>query len=305
MKVSFKGIFSLALLTSVILSIGLASCNKDKVYDDPDIQFVQEEGFIYTDTVIALGKDIKIGIYMKSNSNQPITHFNRTIDRDGDVSTLENPLFDEELTITTTEPKGIAETEVWSFYCRDRDGRQSETISLTISLEGGALFGDIRIIEELEFGAQSNEEDGSFYSLADEKLYNLTDAYANQGKVDLLYYYDNVDADENTISSPGASISSSIFSGQMGLANWTVRNTTRFIRMGEITRQEFEACANDSLILANTFDFETGNRKAKNLAEGDIYAFVTDKGIQGLFMVKDVEGQETGNTRISLKIKDE
>jgi len=305
MKLSFKSIFSLSILASVLLSIGIASCKKDEVYGDPDISFVREEGFIYSDTSIALNEDIKIGIFMKSNSNKPITHFNRTIDRDGDVSTLENPIFDDELTITTTEPKSLAETEIWSFYCRDRDGRQSETISLTISLEGGAVFGDITVVDELEFGAQDNEEDGSFYSLAENTLYNLTDAYANQGKVDLLYYFDNVDADENTISSPGASIATSIFAGQMGLVNWTIRRTTRFMQLESISREEFEACANDSLILANTFDFETGKRKAKNLAAGHIYAFVTEGGRQGLFMVKDVEGQEAGNIRISIKMTDE
>ena len=305
MNTLHRSIIPHILLIAGLMAVAFSACKKEENYDVPDISFVMEEGFIHTDTSMALGEEIKIGVYMKSNSDQPIVHFNRTIDRDGDVSTLENPLFDEELTITTSEAKGLAETEVWSFYCRDRDGRESATISLTIGLKGGAVFGDIREYEEIEFGAQENGQDGSFFSLEEGNLYDLTDAYANQGKIDLLYYYDNVDSDENTIASPGANISTSIFAGQMGLVNWTIRNTSRFVKRDNISQEEFEACANDSLIIANTFDFETGKRKAKNLASGHIYSFVTENGKQGLFMVKGVEGEETGKIRVSIKMMDE
>lgn len=139
MEKYFKWMLPLIIAAALMLWFSASSCTKENNFTEPSIEFMDGEGFVFSDTTIGLNEQIKIGLRIKSNSDSQIVHLNRTIDRDGVISTLETALFDMELIITTAEPKGLAETEIWSFYCRDRDGRQSDTISLTVSLEGGPL----------------------------------------------------------------------------------------------------------------------------------------------------------------------
>ena len=159
-------------------------------------------------------------------------------------------------------------------------------------------------IADIEFGAQGNTEKGQFYSLQKEKMMTQTEAYLDQGRIDLLYYYDTVDEDEHTIASPGANIDPSIFGGgDYSVTGWGTKNTARFIE-ANISEDEFFASTNDSLILANTFDFNSGKRKAKKLAAGKIFSFVTDTQLKGLFLVKDVQGEENGSIKIDVKLID-
>lgn len=198
--------------------------------------------------------------------------------------------------------KSVAEWEVWNITARDRNRKESNTISLKIYLEESSSHGDITHITSVTFGFQENNEFDGFYSLSNQAIYNLEEAFSIQENIHLLSFYDNTSEDEHTISSPGANIPEEIYEGAHGVEDWDIRNTTRFI-LSDITEEDFDLCANDSLIYATTFAFETGKRKAKNLTEKDIYAFVSDQGNFGLFKVKSLAGNEAGNVEIEIKMK--
>ena len=94
-----------------------------------------------------------------------------------------------------------------------------------------------------------------------------------------------------------------VYPGTTGITNSAIRNTTRFGLQENITSGQFDLCRNDSLILSNTFEFESGFRKAKNLAGNQIYSFVTNSGLKGLFKVLEVRGESEGDIAIAIKIK--
>jgi len=153
-------------------------------------------------------------------------------------------------------------------------------------------------------GAQNAGIEG-FYSLENELSYQISDAHAIQESINLLYYYDFLQDEDNVIASPGANIDASVFNdATYGPENWQVRNTTRFEKKsGELTTDEFLSSANDSLILSHTFDFSSGKRKSKNLVAGDIYAFVTDENHRGLIHVVEVIGTDEGTVEFEIKMQ--
>ena len=295
--------FFLMSVTVALVAAIIVSCTEPKEFPPPTIEFITEPGYVYQDTSIALDEDIRFGFKMESQSSGALVHFNETINRDGEEKSHDYTLYSKSETLVNTYSKSMAETETWSFYCRDRDGRKSEVISVTITLGEGTGFSGISFIEDVEFGGQDNTAKGQFYSLQQEKMMTLSEAYLDQGRIDLVYYYDTVDEDENTIASPGANISEAIYGGDYAITRWTTKNTARFIE-ADISVEEFEASRNDSLILANTFDFNSGKRKAKKLAAGKIFSFVTDTQLKGMFHVKEVVGLEEGSIIIDVKLID-
>jgi hypothetical protein len=286
-----------------VLFMLLEGCRTEvPFYPNPDIRFVDVPGYLDHDTTLLLHDTVRVGLVAMTGSNHELTHLHITIRRDTVATHIDTGLFTNELDYSRAIIKGIAASETWSFYVRDRDSRKSDEISISLHLDTASTWSPVDHLPSVVMGAQANTNTGSFYSLTAQQTRNLEDAFADQASINLLYYDEPVSGDENTIASPGANVDASIFTGIQGLSNWTVRNTTRFLFEADIVPEEFDNCLNDSLILANTFDFETGKRKAKNLKPGQVYAFVTDSGRKGLFKVVDVEGREEGFVEISIKM---
>lgn len=296
-----KLIIASILLTACYFIIGCRQ--EDPSYPVPSIQFVTGPSVGSPDTTLLLNDTIRIGLTASTNSDVKLTHLHTTVIRDSAIAGIDTALYTQKLDYERLIVKGIARNETWIFYVRDRDGRKSREISITLKLDPASIFGNIRYIPSLTFGAQENPRAGSFCSLTSGLVYSLEEAFENQELISLLYYYDLLETDENIIASPGANIDPSFFAGPTGLQAWTTKNTTRFIYQGNITPEEFDLSQNDSLILSNTFEFENGKRKAKNLAPGQVYSFATDGGLKGLFKVKDMVDKETGTIEISIKMK--
>ncbi|MFC2111090.1 hypothetical protein ACFLQ5_01420 [Bacteroidota bacterium] len=167
--------------------------------------------------------------------------------------------------------------------------------------DSSSSFGNIKYYNNVELGAQNNIT-GSFYSLYDDSVYNLTNAYANQNKIDVCYYYDLINTDENTIASAGANIDASVYPGPNALANWSIKRTSRFKTSG-ISGNDFLTANNDSLLIVE-YGQSDGTRKAKNLKSGDIFSFKNEDGKIGLFKVNSVNGTDAGTINISIKVQE-
>jgi len=275
-------------------------CEKEKTnHPPPTINFDMDSGFVYTDTVLNLGESFKVGINA-SNPNVNLTNFLIKVETDTLEVFLDSGMNTPTLNYEKTLVKGIKDSEKWIFIIRDRDGKSSE-ISFNILLDSTSTYGNINYFPIIELGAQSNSI-GSFYSLAEDSVYNLEEAFANQNKIDLCYYYDFIDTDENTIASPGANIDDSVYPGESGLINWTTRRTSRY-KLTNISEEDFLNAANDSLLLA-AYGQSEGNRKAKNLKGGNIFSFKNQDGNVGLFKVNSVLGTDAGTVNISVKVQE-
>ena len=288
------------------LSLFIISCNKtEPSYPAPEIHFITTDGFTFADTTLLLGAKVKIGFSAGTNSPDALTHINITSLRDTVLTSFDTGIYNNQFDYILNLSKGVALEEKWQFYVRDREGRRSETIEIRLKKDSASIFQNIRILDPVILGAQNNENTGSFFSFTNETVYPLQTAFGMQDQIHLLYFYDLIEADQHTISSPGANIDASVFPGESGISNWTVRNTLRFLQMENLLVSDFENCRNDSLIEFNTFVFTSGYRKAKNLVPGNIYAFVSDTGRKGLFLVKSVDGNETGSIEIAIKMEEE
>ncbi len=286
-------IFTLAL--TVIIG-----CEKETInHPPPTINFVTDTGYVYTDTILALGETFKVGI-IAENPNVNLTNFIIKVESDTLEVFLDSGMNTPTLNYKKTLVKGIKDSEKWIFIIRDRDGKSDE-ISFNILMDSSSTYGNINYFQSIDLGAQNNST-GSFYSLDEDSVYNLETAFNNQNKIDLCYFYDFIDIDENTIASPGANIDESVYPGESGLLNWSTRRTSRF-KIANISEEDFLNATTDSLLLA-VYGQSEGNRKAKNLQDGIIISFKNEDAKVGLFMVNSVEGTDAGTINISIKVQE-
>jgi hypothetical protein len=297
-------ISKIALLLLVFL-LGFGGCHKPEPYfPSPSIAFDATNEYVSGDTTLLLGAKIKIRIVASTNSDVALTHLNITGIRDSVITSFDTGIYENTFDYSFAISKGIALKEEWQFYVRDRQGRKSETLNFILLKDSASIFGEIEHVNSLVLGAQNNITTGNFYSFETGLIYSLAEAFNFQPKINLVYFYDLIETDANTIASPGANIDETVYGGEFGIANWTIRNTVRFKLESDLTVADFDRCMNDSLIVTNTFVFSSGNRKAKNLAPGIIYSFVTDTDRKGLLMVKEVRDMNDGQVTFDIKMED-
>ncbi len=287
------------LATAALLM--MSSCTKDAVeHPPPSIQFVLGEGYVSKDTTIAFGSPFRIGI-QASNPSVNLTNF--IIKLEGEIleTVLDSGMNTPSLSYEKTWLKGLEEKEIWRFIIRDRDGKSSE-ISVAVSKSPDTQFGPVHYAQDIHLGAQLHDA-GSFFSLTSYEVYDLEQAFLNQTIMDLCYYYDFIDTDENTVASPGANIDETVYPGEHGLIHWDTRRTARFKKI-DITADDFYAATNDSLLVVS-YGQSDGNRKAKNLTAGDIFSFKNEDGRMGMFLVNFTSGTDQGDIRLDIKIQDQ
>lgn len=174
----------------------------------------------------------------------------------------------------------------------------------------------------VKLGAQSNTTIGAFYSISENKVYTQDEALLNQGKIDLLCFYEHTDTRVNdmTISSPGANITG-IFTDDNGdeyFTSWTTKNLSTITPTSlsssvsplpdntpTITTETFDQIKQGDAIIETYFNstLTSSNKKAKVLAVGDIYAFKTQDGTYGLFKVTEISDPQDANGWIKFELK--
>ncbi|MGC9375578.1 MAG: hypothetical protein ACP5DQ_11130 [Bacteroidales bacterium] len=155
-------------------------------------------------------------------------------------------------------------------------------------------------------GAQNNTTTGGFYSIVNDQVYTLEDAFANQELIDFLCFYELTETHANytTIASPGANIKE-IFAGNYDFENWDTTKTTYLYQLEEteFTPEQFDALTKTDEIIESLYDAENAKRKAKDLKVDDIYAFQTEDGAYGIFKVTAVTQGEDGSVEFKYIIK--
>jgi hypothetical protein len=206
----------------------------------------------------------------------------------------------ESIKISKILTKGVYDSEKWTFIVIDKNGGNA-SVSFITTKDPNSQFGNIRHLDAT-MGAQGSTLYGSFLSLNSGRYFFLDSAFAHQDSIEMCYYYDITSTDANTIASPNANIDPSIFTGAYALANWTLKNETRYFKT-TLTYADFTAAVNDSLLLMSYSEIN-GKRKAKNLLAGDIYSFKTAHNKYGLFHVQQVVGLDTGSVIVNILMQE-
>jgi hypothetical protein len=284
------------LLAGIILFF--ISCRKEEPpVNPPHIAFINDSGYADHDTTLIIGDRIKVGISSIATGSN-ITFFQITCNNGTRLTLLDSGLNRPELNYSLTIIKSPSLFEKWTFLVMDRD-RNKDSIQILLLKSDSSHYGGIKTYTDIFLGAQENISTGSFLSFSDGSVFNLEEAYANQPFIDLVYYYGQYDC---TLSSPNEAEAPAIFTGPHGIANWAIKNETRYDTTA-VTPQAFDEAANDSLLLS-VYEPTAGKRKAKYIAPGMVISFKSPAGKIGLIKIITIEPGTDGSMRCSIKIQE-
>ncbi|MBL7138597.1 MAG: hypothetical protein ISS17_07475 [Bacteroidales bacterium] len=258
--------------------------------------FQTDSGFVSKDTTLAIGQTIMVGIEAQG-AGANITYFHIGWTTGQEQTLLDSGMNQPVLTYKIFITKTASETETWKFLVMDRK-RNFNTIALTLTRSSSSQYGPILTYSDILLGAQANPDAGSFFSIRATHSYFQDEAYQHQDSIDLIYYFDQYDA---TLSSPAEADAPAIFSGPTGLANWTIKNETRYDTT-EFAPSDFDLSADDSLILA-AYEPVNLKRKAKFILPGMVISFRDPNGKLGLILVKEVIPGSAGQVLMDIKIQ--
>jgi len=284
------------LLLTAITGLSQA-CQKEEGNSPPLIRLIKETGYIHSDTNIAPGNEFRVKVLMQK-SDLNLTNFLIDVYTDTVSHYLDTGMNTAYVMWEGLFIKTLAPIEDWRFTIRDRLGNASYT-SISIGIDTSGAYQPLIEYSPINLGAQENPQKEACYDISDSSSYFYMDAAGDadiQSGIDLIYYYYGIE-DFNTIASPGANIEDGIF--DISIADWSIRNTSRFLKT-VIDPDEFMEACNDSIIIANYNEGEA-KRKAKNLAPDDIYTFRTQSGRLGMFLVMEVNGTTAGDIVIQIK----
>jgi len=146
-------------------------------------------------------------------------------------------------------------------------------------------------------GAQSNMTDGSYLYAVEGTVANQTTADANQGSVDIVYYYGA--SNFATLVAPN-DVTINGGAGNLTLCqSWTTKNATKF-GVSTLTATEFDAINNDTELYSISGLTAT---KLIDLAIGDVISFTTVEGKNGLIKVTALTTGLSGAITITVKVQ--
>lgn len=285
---------TLFLISILYLSF---SCSKNPSSDPPGISFLRDSGFVYRDTSLIIGARVRVGVTALAAGGN-ITFFQVSCDNGKKQILLDSGLNHAGLTYSLAIIKSASSSERWTFLVMDRN-RNKDSISIVLGKSDSSHYGKILSYPDLLLGAQENTSNGSFLSFPGGQIYTLDEAYLNQSAVDLVYYFGPYEA---TLSSPNEAEAPAYFTGTHGIANWTVKNETRYDTTS-LSPFQYDEARNDSLLLA-VYEPAAGKRKAKFVSPGMVISFKNAAGKIGLIKISAVEPGPSGSIRCSLKVQE-
>lgn len=282
----------LLMITFGIVLLSIASgCKKEAEPIPPLLQLLKGVSVISGDTAAGQGDSLCFQVNTVAGSD-PIVLYKIFINGQ---SYKDSTMNSQGFVLTEHLLKGTDTLEEIRFMVRDRYSREA-SVTVKVTLEGGVTWGPVVYYTGITLGAQNFASQGGFYSIQGNQVFTLAQAFGQQQLIDLLYYYEA--GDDNTIASPGANLSASLFTGPYALANWTTLRTTRFKKIN-LSASDFSSCSNDSLLITS-YGTTEGNRKSKNLASGHYYSFLTEDHRYGIFRVTSVTGTDSGTILIDM-----
>ncbi|MCX6226976.1 MAG: hypothetical protein NTV01_19875, partial [Bacteroidia bacterium] len=280
----------------------IISCSKDNGdtdNGDPTIKFVPGPGFTGRDTMMMVNDLLTVTLEVNWNGTDVLDSLVvklNDISRQAFAVSGEKAVLDLHL-----PPKGIDETEKWTFVILDKKGNQSG-ISLKLTKNPASEFGAVKYISPVVLGAQNNIVKAAFISFQTDiaTTYNLDQAFINQAKIDLTFYDDQ--STHSTLASPGSDLPDSLYPGSRNIALWSVRNISRFLK-SNMTLEDFNTLSNDAKIVMGWSDTQSVS-KAGDLKVNDIWLVKLQSGKKGAILVKRLVAGDVGEIEFAIKIQE-
>jgi hypothetical protein len=295
-----KPIFNIYIFKALLLICicYFQACKKDESSNliPPHIELKTTGIYTSNDTTLAEGSLICIGIKAMSNGGENLCNL---IVKSNNSQVLIDygfnaPSLDKDIIVH----KNADSLQKISIIIRNKNGG-CDSLMLLLHKNGSAYKSVLSYT--LTLGGQLNTNLHSFASFSNGLVYSLATASQNQALIDILYYYSAENLEYNCLSSPGGNVTG-IFSGSNAPEFWNTKNTTYFSRsIINIPLSAFDNAQNDSIIIANIFT--NGGRKAKALANNQIWGIQTASGKFGLLKVIAVNGLESGSITFSIKLQ--
>ena len=114
-----------------------------------------------------------------------------------------------------------------------------------------------------------------------------------------MYYYGVTNL--ATLASPNDATVTDIFSSGNGPASWSVRNDTRFAKVSLLSGTTWDAITTDAEILPLVAGIS--DTRVNLLTPGQIVAFKTVTGKQGLIKIESITGTGAGTITYSVKVQ--
>ncbi len=281
---------------SLLLFVSFTNCSKDEDPTPPTMTLKSDQGYIASNTTAAYGDTLRFGVTANGNGSDNLVKFTIAVN---DQVLLDSTINTQNFTFNFYTTKSVLDSEKWVMTVTDQAGN---TANNTVTITG--TFGAINSFTTVLLGAQDNVATESFLSLSNNEAnrYFQAAAFDHQADIDMFCYYENTPEHVNlmTLASPGANVTG-IFSGATSPEFYTTKNTTLFVKT-ELNPAMFDGVENDATLLA-VYNADSTYKKAKMLAEGDVYSFKLQSGKYGIFKVVDVTGTETGSITLEIKVQ--
>lgn len=165
----------------------------------------------------------------------------------------------------------------------------------------------------INLGNHNNVDFGSFINLRTGEVYHLSidaKAFDNQSKVDLVYYYNNINHTDPFIGAPTTAGSNNATGGifdnnPYGINFWTTVNNTEFGLANDISVGDFNSIQNLAELKSKWGTVSVGLHYEYNVLSDKIYRFKTTDNKIGLLKINSIvgSGQTIGTMNVDVKIQ--
>lgn len=299
--------FAFLFLLALTGSLFLASCSggDSGTEDKPKPSINWKGGGNYTSTNVSVAADntIDFGINATASSGEKITKVRVTVNVNGIGNLI---LADSVVKVANIaiDWTGInvgklpGSKAVYTATATQSNG-ESASVSFIVTVTSAGKTVQTRA--NISMGGQTNSTIGSFFNYTSQQTMFLSDANNNPASVDFIYYSGTTNL--QTFCAPDDAQVTQIFAS---IANWSVRNNTRF-RKTTLTATDFDAIndGDPSTAIDNqaTTNVTSLASLANKLKVGDVIVFITAGGQEfGLIKVTAVNGSASGDVKFDIKI---
>jgi hypothetical protein len=287
-QLNMKKLFKSLVVLSIASAAFLASCSKDDALNTTN------------------PPSLKLTLELKGNDDNKLKKVTLTSNK------TSTPLLSKELSGTTANEVvnvSLDQIGTWVFTVSLEGEGNTATASYEITVTAPASYGALDpSANPIPLGAQSATI-GQFLDLSTGEVFEFGDgsAKANAAKIDLGYAYGNTGL--ATLFSPSnTTYHTQIYNDATnGIGTWLVKNATKIVSLrGIVSKADFEAATNDSIIVVNTGRLSTTpNNVVSQLQKDDVLLFEIAKNPvkKGLIIVDDITTSGTGQITIRRKIQ--
>ncbi len=301
--------FSFLLLTVLVSALmvfnGCKNDNDDDNIDlDPTLNFTGGTEFISQDVTKGSNETLRFGVTCLANtsSGKKLKNFKLTVVYNNIPQVAHDSSFNSDvyqMDYIFSPPFGVGEHN-FIFRVTDDAGKYKErNIIVTIEQAGGLIY---EYSDKL-MGSYDADEGSSFAS-ADGTVYMMANAILNSGKIDWMYSFGASAENQAVFMAPSDGLADTFFGANM--SGWATRNETKFKKVTETV--DWDNITNDVKLVeltASGMDFTA----IKQVAEGDIIAFITDPNKtefadkKGLIKVTAITTGSDGTITFDVKVQ--